>query len=573
MPFPEQQGPTGVPVLAADPIEGIRVFVTGGTSTTVFSGSINATISNVKLIDDLGNKAEIPAAGDAKTDANHAMLVQHVDQYGRVLTQATQVQIMNTAGTLANSVLQGQVVAASTAAMNNQGTLATQVSAGQASAALTRIMNDQGTLATQATLGQVSSTLTAILNAQGTQAASVGYATDATASKMMNNQGTLATSALQQTVSTLTGLIHNNQGTLATELTQAEVVARLDTLVATLQAQGTNLEATLFSARTTSGDSLAVNVSGYEHHTVQHVINGNVTVLTKTSLDGVNWHVEATNTASTLFRLTGAAKYVQATYATGSGTLTTLLNSVRGSGGGGAVNGSGPAESSFSTTFSAAFNSTYVLPTNGAASIGLHISPPAGCVVQFEGSWDGVEYSDITLRQMGSDGYGKTCSAHDDWIGSVASFNYFRLRVIQGAAGEVETHGRFSYMLCTLEGVEHGPMPHRFGVETEVRNFSFSAITSNGTIFAPTNPQRRLAVTDLVFTVEGATSQITFSDGSLADNQFVFKGRVNPPAGGCIVIPIAFATPHVFSGTNRALRFTQSAGANVDGVIHCYETE
>jgi hypothetical protein len=653
-----------------------QVYVTGGTLATnvQFTGSISTDIGNVKIEDQNGNYAEMPAASDAKTGANKALLVQHVDETGTPLRQSTQVSIMQNQGTLATSALQATGIALASVILNNQGTQATAAlqQAGNGalsvivnnqgtqatvaaqdsqtailavmmnnqgtltpatdSTTLTAVMNNQGTQATSAKQDATNNLLTVIMNAQGTQATSE-VAESITFSAILNNQGTLATSA-QQTAAqaTLTTVMNsqgtqstallspilnafgtlataaaqangntalqnlltpilnaqgtqstalllpilNNQGTQATSANQETQITALNTLIDTLRSVdtvGTNLEVTLFNGVYAVGPSVAANVNGYTRHTVQHVImNGSVAAHIETSLDGTTWNTEAVDTASNLQRLTGACKYIRAVYMGGAGTLSTFLNSAAGNGGG-APNGAGQAELCIVGTVASTLGSAVAFETGGANSLGFHYEPPAGSTSIFEGSWDGSHWVDITLRQMGAHGYTSiTDDTHQDWVGSCATWRYFRLRITQGGTGVGVIRGRFSYAPSTIEGVENQAMPHRIGASSQSKSFSFTGVTSNGTIWAPTTSYHRLYITDLFFTVD-ATTTVIFSDGSNAEGKLVFKGKFKPASGESSYVPAAFSLPHVFTGPNRALMFTQSGGAEVDGVVHGYEAE
>jgi hypothetical protein len=97
----------------------------------------------------------------------------------------------------------------------------------------------------------------------------------------------------------------------------------------TTSASGTLYEFTLFSAVTGTGASGAAYVAGRTQHTVQHVISGTVCAQIRSSLDGVNWHIEAVDRESVVHVLQGPTKYISAYYATGNGVLTTYLGSTR----------------------------------------------------------------------------------------------------------------------------------------------------------------------------------------------------------------------------------------------------
>lgn len=243
----------------------------------------------------------------------------------------------------------GTLIADTIAVTVETGTLASETT-------LSRIFNNQGTLATQATLAQASNTLTNLLNAQGT------IAGNAPLVAVMNNQGTLAAEAtlaqlgrtldvLMNTQGTLvpgataTALL-NHQGTLATNALQTAQISALETansllqnlIVTTGTASGTVLTATLLEAQTGSVAGPAVDVTGRLHHSVQHVITGNATVQTQTSLNGSAWFTESVDSASTLLSLEGVTKYIRA-IVSGSGTASSYLMSAQpGGGGGGGAN-------------------------------------------------------------------------------------------------------------------------------------------------------------------------------------------------------------------------------------------
>lgn len=100
-------------------------------------------------------------------------------------------------------------------------------------------------------------------------------------------------------------------------------------LIATLASAGTLYETVLFNAATGPGASPAAFVAGRIYNTVQHVISGTVSVQTRSSLDGVNWHVEAVDRESVVHVLSGPTKYISAAYIAGNGVLTTYLGSAK----------------------------------------------------------------------------------------------------------------------------------------------------------------------------------------------------------------------------------------------------
>lgn len=319
--------------IAATGIAGgpVQVYVQGGTIGASFSfvGSVTTDIGNVKLEDADDNYAVIPPAQDLKTGSIKALVVQTIDRVGRTMSAGTLEAIMFN-GSTANSLLANidlNTVAASiylAEIANTQGT--------QSTALLTTIANQQGTLATSALQVAGGLVMATLMNSQGTLATSaLQTQQQQVLVQVMNNEGTLATAAGQTAQNILLVSLDAHQGTQATSTLQTTGNTTLSNILAALQTTtGTNLEATLFNGTYLASNSIAVNVSGYTRHSIQHVIsNGSVTVYIQDSLDGNNWNLETVDTLSTVQRLTGACKYIRAVYASGNGTLTTLLNSAR----------------------------------------------------------------------------------------------------------------------------------------------------------------------------------------------------------------------------------------------------
>jgi hypothetical protein len=132
--------------------------------------------------------------------------------------------------------------------------------------------------------------------------------------------------------------------------------------------------------------------------------------------------------------------------------------------------------------------------------------------------------------------------------------------------------GKFTYNQNTLEGIEHGNPPHKIGVSTQCIHATVGSIVTNYLLAAPSDPTHKLCVTDLLINVD-ATTTVTISDGSYAEGHYIFRASCKPASSTSQLYVIPYSTPHVFSGVNRGVYFTQTAGANVDISVHYYETE
>lgn len=547
-----------------------KVFNAEGTlATAAAQATGNATA--VAVMNNQGTQAT-----SALQTTGNAAITAVLNTQGTISTEATLGKVYNALGTLATSVAQSTGNATAVAVMNNFGTLATSAAQTTGNSLLTLISNNEGTLATSAAQTTGNATRVVLMNNQGTQATSALQTTgNAILTGVYNNQGTVATAANQVISANALTTIYNNQGTGATSTQQTIANGLLTNILYTLgsnASSGTNLEATLFNAVTGTGASSAINVSGYSNNTVQVLISsGSAVVSVRTSLDAVHWDVAGLLSSSDNVTLEGATKYISAVYLNGNATVTVLLNGAPIKGGGGSAVDAA-AEAQFAGSFACTSNNTAVIPLNNANTVGFWLQQPAGAIVEFEASWDGVNYRNLTLRQMGADGYSqKSHDASEYWIGSVASFNYLRLRVSTAVAGTVVYNGKCSRQVCTLEGVEHGWAPHKFGSIIVTKSFAYTGSTFNDPLWpAPSVVGDYICVTDICFTVD-ANTNITFACNYATSSDIIFKGAFKPPSGQSTFIPVNFRVPHVCSA-GTGIYFQSSASANVYGVIHGYET-
>ena len=612
------------------------VVAGGTVNTTVsFSGSINTDIGNVKIEDADDNYAVVPDASVAKTGDTNALVVQHIDPTGAPLYQSTQVAIMNAQGTLASEVVAVQSMnnfgtlatavgqttgnALATLVHNAQGTLASEVTA-------TKVMNNFGTLATAVAQTTGNAILSTIYNAQGTLVGSPQLAA------ILNNQGTQATSTLQTTGNSLASLSLNAQGTLASEVTAVKAMNNFGTLATAVaqatgnailssvyNAQGTTspalvtimngqgtlatsanqitavvngsisndllrqlvvlsgtlppAETLLFNAVTGTGASSAINVLWADSLSVQHVISaGTAAVQVRTSLDGVNWNTEAISTASQIVSLSGRTKFVSANYLNGNAVVTTRL--VAAASGGGGVTSSGTTNQwgGFSSALSQTIGATYEVSVDGYNGVGLHLIPPTGGQITFEGSFDGINWTTITLREMAGNGYTQKTSITEDYIGSTACLTKLRFRTSVGGSAPGSVGGRMTVPSNTIEGIEHGNAPHNIGYAVVAKNISFSGSAYNTPVWIPA-AGKKWVVTDIFFTVNDVTTVVTIADGYVGDMDHLFKGMLKPGGSNSILVPIQFRVPHVSHSSTGSLTFTQTAAGIVDGVIHGYEID
>lgn len=108
----------------------------------------------------------------------------------------------------------------------------------------------------------------------------------------------------------------------------------------------------------------------------------------------------------------------------------------------------------------AALNSEVVYNNQyGMSTIAFQLDVPTGSTVVFEGSMDGVNYTDIKLRSMDTNEYSNFTTVSSPFIGSISSLRLFRVRVSVAGSAAGTIKGRASDQMSTLEGVEFENLP------------------------------------------------------------------------------------------------------------------
>jgi len=209
------------------------------------------------------------------------------------------------------------------------------------------------------------------------------------------------------------------------------------------------------------------------------------------------------------------------------------------------------------------------------SSIGFHINPPNNGWVQFKGSFDGVNYSDITFRQIGDDGYAQETNEVADYIGSINGLRSIRFSNYTGSNTTGTVVGTFSTTVSTLEGIENGPAPHKFGNLLFHKGINVSGLAFNNSgIYFPQD-RHKFAVTNINM---GISSQqgayITFHEGSGTQddaNHWVFSTYIKASTTDTQLITLNLSTPFVSNNFNSGLFLTVTGPTTIRGVLHGYQ--
>lgn len=216
-------------------------------------------------------------------------------------------------------------------------------------------------------------------------------------------------------------------------------------------------------------------------------------------------------------------------------------------------------------------NSEVVVNVDKFNSIGFRLVIPIGATVVFEGSFDGVNYSPITLREIGSDGYTQSTDHDEDYIGSVSVLRKFRARVSVAGIIPGDLIGNVSQEVSTLEGQEHDPPPHEIGHGAVHRDFEFDTAQSATDVWTPA-AGRKFVVTDFVLTATGEGDITLFDETDSAGNR-LYKGTIGTVQDLSTIIPVSLKMPFVSSAVDNDLKLTTTGTIQVDGVVHGYEVK
>jgi hypothetical protein len=237
----------------------------------------------------------------------------------------------------------------------------------------------------------------------------------------------------------------------------------------------------------------------------------------------------------------------------------------------------GSAYLDFSGTIGTGIGDMYRFENScGHSSVGFHLTIPSGGEVQFQGSYDGVNFTPIQMRELSSNGYVQITDHTEDYLGSISAVR--SMRFILTAAGNLPATvaGRACKDSATLEGIENANPPHRFGNELFHKGFSLSnGVTGNMSLFTPPSGNKFVLTYISFSAISTAGANITFHetpDTGVNANNWVFSTFVKTNANETQFFNIILSTPFVASGANNTLFFSTDASVTTRGVIHGYNT-
>jgi hypothetical protein len=207
----------------------------------------------------------------------------------------------------------------------------------------------------------------------------------------------------------------------------------------------------------------------------------------------------------------------------------------------------------------------------GYSTIALQITVPTGGVATFEATFDGSTWVPITLRDVENDVYAQSTDDGTPFIGSIAGARKFRLRTSTAGSANGTVIGTASRGTSTLEGIEFGWPPHRFGYTPVHKDASYATAQTGADIWTPATG-KKFVLTDLSLICGGTTDAVvTIFDETNSTGNIIFKGTIDVSNNRQFAWNHAFSTPYISSAANNDLKITTSANITIDVVAHGYE--
>lgn len=208
---------------------------------------------------------------------------------------------------------------------------------------------------------------------------------------------------------------------------------------------------------------------------------------------------------------------------------------------------------------------------SGYSSIAFHCLAPTGGEVTFEATFDGINWEAVSMRSVTDDIFTQSTDDDSDFLGSISGARQFRFRTSVGGSAAGTVMGRMQRDTATLEGIEFGYPPHRFGFVPVHKDASFTTAQTGAALWTPASG-KKFVVTDCLVTGSGNTdATATIFDETNAAGNRLFRATLEVNTKGTIPITVPLRTPFVSTAVDNVLKLTTSADIDVDIILHGYE--
>lgn len=221
---------------------------------------------------------------------------------------------------------------------------------------------------------------------------------------------------------------------------------------------------------------------------------------------------------------------------------------------------------------SSTINSTLEIDnTDGYNFLACHVTVPSGSIISFELTFDNINWDSFTLRSTELDIFVKSTSTNSNFIGSIIGAKKIRFKTLTGGSGVGSVIGNLTMQTATIESIEFGYPPHRFGFEPIHKDAEFTTQQTATALWTPASG-KKIIITDVSVIVGGATDgtvSIFNGSGDTSGNR-IFRGTIAVSTNKNFVYSQRLGTP--FMGVvDGIIKITTSAAMTVDVLLRGYE--
>lgn len=216
-------------------------------------------------------------------------------------------------------------------------------------------------------------------------------------------------------------------------------------------------------------------------------------------------------------------------------------------------------------------DSVEFINSGGFSTVAMQVNVPTGGAACFEACFNNSDWWPITLRDIDNDEYAQTTTDGTPFIGSISGVRCFRVRTCTAGSAPGTVMGTLQRGASTLEGIEFGYPPHRFGFAPVHRDVSFATAQTGAAIWTPV-AGKKFVLTDLTIVCGGTTDAVvTVFDETDATGNRIFRGTIDVSNNKQYTYDHDFKTPQVASAVDNVLKLTTTANITIDVTAHGYE--
>ena len=214
---------------------------------------------------------------------------------------------------------------------------------------------------------------------------------------------------------------------------------------------------------------------------------------------------------------------------------------------------------------------TEISNVDGNTFIAFYITVPSGATIQFELTYDGINWDTCTMRSTQLDRFQYNTTVSGPFEGSIIGARKVRFYTTVAGSGTGTVIGTMTKQTATLESIEFGYPPHRFGFEPIHKDAEYSTQQTASSIWIPATG-KKIVVTDISVIIGGSTDgtlSIFNGSGDTTGNR-IFRGNVIVSTNRNFVYSQRLGTPFI-GVVDGSIKITTSAAMVVDVMLRGYE--